>query len=313
VKDKFTIIFMGTPDFAVPSLQSLFQEGYDIALVVTQPDRPKGRGRKLVAPPVKTKALELNLEVLQPATLKSQEFTDLIKHIQPDYLVVIAFGHLLSGKILQVPKFGAINIHASLLPKYRGPAPIQWAIINGDSQTGVTTMFMDEGMDTGNVLLTKTEPILPEDTAATLHDRLANCGADLLIKTLKHLAAQKLKPIVQDHNKATYAPLLKKQDGHINWQKPAEELEPFIRGMTPWPGAFTFHNEIRLKLFNAAPIPESVSEAPGTILKTFPDELRVATGKGVLSITEIQSPSGKRLHVADFLRGYKLPPGSILT
>ena len=313
MKDKFTIIFMGTPDFAVPSLQALFQEGYDIALVVTQPDRPKGRGRKLVAPPVKTKALELNLEVLQPATLKSQEFTELIKHIQPDYLVVIAFGHILSGKILQVPKFGAINIHASLLPKYRGPAPIQWAIINGDSQTGVTTMFMDEGMDTGNVLLTKTEPILPEDTAATLHDRLANCGADLLIKTLKHLAAQKLKPIVQDHSKATYAPLLKKQDGHINWQKPAEELEPFIRGMTPWPGAFTFHNEIQLKIFKAAPIAERVSEAPGTILKAFPDELRVATGTGALSIIEIQSPSGKRLGVADFLRGYQLPTGIILT
>ncbi|MGD9042829.1 MAG: methionyl-tRNA formyltransferase, partial [Desulfobacterales bacterium] len=300
-------------DFAVPSLQALFQEGYDIALVVTQPDRPKGRGRKLVAPAVKTKALELNLEILQPATLKSQEFTDLIRHIEPDYLVVIAFGHILSGRILQVPKFGAINIHASLLPKYRGPAPIQWAIINGDSQTGVTTMFMDEGMDTGNVLLAKTEPILPEDTAATLHDRLADCGAELLIKTLKHLAAQKLKPIVQDHNKATYAPLLKKQDGHINWHKPAEELEPFIRGMTPWPGAFTFHNETRLKILKAAPIAERVSEAPGTILKAFPDELRVATGTGALSIIEIQGPSGKRLGVADFLRGYQLPTGSILT
>jgi methionyl-tRNA formyltransferase len=212
-----------------------------------------------------------------------------------------------------VPKFGAINIHASLLPKYRGPAPIQWAIINGDSQTGVTTMFMDEGMDTGNVLLAKTEPILPEDTAATLHDRLADCGAELLIKTLKHLAAQKLKPIVQDHNKATYAPLLKKQDGHINWHKPAEELEPFIRGMTPWPGAFTFHNETRLKILKAAPIAERVSEAPGTILKAFPDELRVATGTGALSIIEIQGPSGKRLGVADFLRGYQLPTGSILT
>ena len=174
MKDKFTIIFMGTPDFAVPSLHLLSQEGYDIALVVTQPDRPKGRGRKLVAPPVKVKALGLNLEVLQPSTLKSQEFRDQIKRIQPDFLIVIAFGHILSEKILQLPKFGAINIHASLLPKYRGPAPIQWAIINGDSQTGVTTMFMDKGMDTGNMLLTKKEPILREDTAASLHDRLAN-------------------------------------------------------------------------------------------------------------------------------------------
>ena len=312
MKDKFTIIFMGTPDFAVPTLHLLSQKGYDVALVVTQPDRPKGRGRKLVPPPVKVKALELNLEVTQPSTLKSKEFTDQIIRIQPDFLVVIAFGHILSEKILQLPKFGAINIHASLLPEYRGPAPIQWAIINGDSQTGITTMFMDKGMDTGNVLLTEKEPILPEDTAATLHDRLANSGADLLIRTLKDYAAHKLKPIVQDHSKATYAPLLKKQDGHINWQRPAEELEPFIRGMTPWPGAFTFHNETRLKIFKAAPIPENISEAAGTILKAFPDELRVATGRGALSILEIQGPSGKRLDVADFLRGYPLPPGAIL-
>jgi methionyl-tRNA formyltransferase len=313
LKDKFTIIFMGTPDFAVPSLHLLCQEGYDVALVVTQPDRPKGRGRKREPPPVKVKALDLNLEVMQPSTLKSQEFTDQIKRIQPDFLVVIAFGHILSEKILQLPKCGAINIHASLLPKYRGPAPIQWAIINGDSQTGVTTMFMDKGMDTGNVLLTKKEPILPEDTAATLHDRLANSGADLLIKTLKDYGAHKLNPVAQDHSKATYAPLLKKEDGHINWKRPAEELEPFVRGMTPWPGAFTFHNETRLKIFKASPIPESIPDAPGTILKAFPDELRVATGKGALSILEIQGPSGKRLGVADFLRGYKLPPGSILT
>ena len=312
MKDKFTIIFLGTPDFAVPTLHLLSQKGYDVALVVTQPDRPKGRGRKLVPPPVKVKALELNLEVTQPSTLKSKEFTDQIKRIQPDFLVVIAFGHILSEKILQLPKFGAINIHASLLPEYRGPAPIQWAIINGDSQTGITTMFMDKGMDTGNVLLTEKEPILPEDTAATLHDRLANSGADLLIRTLKDYAAHKLKPIVQDHSKATYAPLLKKQDGHIDWQRPAEELEPFIRGMTPWPGAFTFHNETRLKIFKAAPIPENISEAAGTILKAFPDELRVATGRGALSILEIQGPSGKRLGVADFLRGYPLPPGAIL-
>jgi methionyl-tRNA formyltransferase len=313
VKKKFTIIFMGTPDFAVPALDLLSQEDYEIALVVTQPDRPKGRGRKLVPPPVKVKALELNLEVSQPSTLKSDKFTDQIKSIQPDFFVVIAFGHILSEKMLQFPKFGAINIHASLLPKYRGPAPIQWAIINAEPHTGVTTMFMDKGMDTGNILLTKKEPILPEDTAATLHHRLANAGAELLIKTLKDFASKKIKPTLQDHSKATYAPLLKKQDGHINWQRPAEKLEPFIRGMTPWPGAFTFHNEKRLKIIKAAPISESVSEAAGTILKAFPDELRVATGKGALSILEIQGPSGKRLGIADFLRGYRLPTGTILT
>jgi methionyl-tRNA formyltransferase len=313
VKKKFTIIFMGTPDFAVPSLDLLSQEDYEIALVVTQPDRPKGRGRKLVPPAVKVKALALNIEVSQPSTLKSDKFADQIKSLQPDFFVVIAFGQILSEKVLQLPKFGAINIHASLLPKYRGPAPIQWAIINGESYTGVTTMFMDKGMDTGNILLTKKEPILPEDTAATLQDRMAKAGAELLIKTLKYFVANKIKSRPQDHSKATYAPLLKKQDGHINWQRPAEKLESFIRGMTPWPGAFTFHNEKRLKIIKAAPILEGVSEAAGTILKTFPDELRVATGKGALSILEIQGPSGKRLGIAEFLRGYRLPAGTILT
>lgn len=304
---------MGTPDFAVPSLELLCRENYEVTLVVTQPDRPKGRGRKRVPSPVKAKALALNLQVSQPATLKSDKFENQLKSLQPDFLVVVAFGHILSQRILQVPKFGAINIHASLLPKYRGPAPIQWAIMNAEPYTGVTSMFMDTGMDTGHILLTQREPILPEDTASTLHDRMANAGAELLIKTLKDLAAKKIQPIPQDHSQATYAPLLKKQDGHINWQRPAEKLEPFIRGMTPWPGAFTFHNEKRLKIMKAAPISETVTEAPGTILEAFPDELRVATGKGTLSILEIQGPSGKRLEIAEFLRGYRLPAGTILT
>ncbi len=303
---------MGTPDFAVPSLQALIQNGYDVALVITQPDRRKGRGRQLTAPPVKIKALELNLKLLQPAKLNEQKFLGQIRRIQPDYLIVIAYGHILSEKILQLPTSGAINVHASLLPKYRGPAPIQWAILNGAAQTGVTTMYMDKGLDTGDILLSRAEPILPEDTAATLHDRLAQTGADLLIKTLGGLAAGKITPRQQDHSQATYAPLLKKQDGRIDWQRPAQELETFIRGMTPWPGAFTFHNESRLKIFKAAPITEHVSEPAGTVLKTFPGELAVATGKGVLSILEIQGSSGKRLAIADFLRGYTLSPGALL-
>ncbi|MGD2187707.1 MAG: methionyl-tRNA formyltransferase [Desulfobacterales bacterium] len=313
MKKKFTIIFMGTPDFAVPTLDLLSQEDYRVALVVTQPDRPKGRGRKPVPPPVKKKALALNLNISQPSTLKSDEFASQIKNLQPDFIVVIAFGRILSEKILQLPKFGTINVHASLLPKYRGPAPIQWAIINGESHTGITTMLMDKGMDTGNILLAKEEPIYPEDTAATLHDRLAVVGAELLIKTLKDFTANKIKPNPQDHSKATYAPMLKKQDGHINWQRPAVNLEAFIRGMTPWPGAFTFHNEKRLKIIQAAPISESITEPAGKVLRAFPDELRVATGKGALSILEIQGPSGKRLGIADFLRGYRLPPGTVLS
>jgi len=312
VKDKYSIIFMGTPDFAVPTLQALVQNDYDVALVVTQPDRPKGRGRQPAAPPVKLKALELNLDILQPEILKNGKFIDQIRHIQPDFLVVIAFGHILTEGILQLPKFGAINIHASLLPKYRGPAPIQWALINGERQTGVTTMLMDKGLDTGDILLARKEPIYAEDTSGVLHDRLALSSADLLIKTLEGYASRKIKPIAQDHSQATYAPMLKKQDGHIDWQKSAEELQYFIRGMTPWPGAFAYHNQNRLKVLRGAPVSAKVSEPPGTIIPGFADELRVATGKNALSIIEIQGPSGKRLAIADFLRGYPLPPGTIL-
>jgi len=303
---------MGTPDFAVPALQALIQNGYDVPLVVTQPDRPKGRGRKLVAPPVKLKALELDLELLQPATLRDEKFRDQIRRLQPDFFVVLAFGHILSENILQLPRVGTINIHASLLPKYRGPAPIQWAIINGESETGITSMLMDTGVDTGDILLSQKEPIFPDDTAATLHDRLAIRGAELLSKTLQSYASDNIVPIPQDHSKATYAPLLKKQDGHIRWQKPAEELAAFIRGMTPWPGAFSFHDKNRLKILKAAPLTENPKQPPGTILKTFPDELCVATTKGALSIVEIQGPSGKRLPIADFLRGYQLPAGTLL-
>jgi len=312
VKAPFTIIFMGTPDFAVPALQALIQNGYDVPLVVTQPDRPKGRGRKRVAPPVKIKALELDLKVLQPSTLRDKQFSEQIRQLQPDFFVVLAFGHILSENLLQMPRLGTINIHASLLPKYRGPAPIQWAIINGESETGITTMLMDKGVDTGDILLSQKEPIFPEDTAAALHDRLSVCGADLLVKTLQGYASENIKSIPQDHSKATYAPLLKKQDGHIRWQKPADELDTFIRGMTPWPGAFTFHNKNRLKILKAAVITENLTQPAGTILKTFPDELCVATTRGVLSILEIQGPSGKRLPIADFLRGYQLPAGTLL-
>lgn len=312
MKDKYSIIFMGTPGFAVPALQALVQNGYDVALVVTRPDRPKGRGRQLAAPPVKVKAAELNLEIVQPAMLKDERFIDQIRHIQPDFLVVIAFGHILAEKILQVPKFGAINIHASLLPKYRGPAPIQWAIIHGERQTGVTTMLMDKGLDTGDILLARAEPVFADDTSADLQNRLALRGADLLIQTLEGYASNKIKLIPQDHSQATYTRLLKKEDGHIEWQKTAEQLHCFIRGMTPWPGAFTYHNQNRLKVLKAALVLENVSEPAGTILAGFSNELRVATGKDALSILEIQGPSGKHLAIADFLRGYPLPPGSIL-
>ncbi|MBC8430507.1 MAG: methionyl-tRNA formyltransferase [Desulfobacterales bacterium] len=313
MKSGIKIIFMGTPDFAVPALQALHKNNNNIALVITPPDRPKGRGRKVTPPPVKTVALKLGYDVVQPVSLKTGEFENLMKRQKPDMIIVVAFGQILSKNILEIPKLATINVHASLLPKYRGSAPIQWAVINGAKETGVTTMLMDEGMDTGDILLSSKTEITLNDTAGSLHDRLADLGADLLIQTLKTIENKGLNPTPQDHARATYAPLLKKNDGHLNWQMPAESLDTFIRGMTPWPGAFTFHMDKRLKIFKAGPIPMEVDELPGTVIKGFPDELRVSTGRGALSILEIQGASGKRLLTKDFLRGYNIAPGDVLT
>jgi len=312
VKKRFRIIFLGTPGFSVPALEALHANNQDVVMVVTQPDRPKGRGRKMTPSPVKVTASNFGYEVIQPASIKTREFVDRIKRCNPDFLIVIAFGRILPENILELPRIGPINIHASLLPKYRGPAPIQWAIINGENETGVCTMFMDKGMDTGDILLSTKVSIRPDDTAGTLHDRLSLKSADVLIDTLKDFAEEKVTPIPQDHSLASYAPMLSKDDGHIDWNKPAESLEPFIRGVTPWPGAYTFHGDTRFKIFKSKPITMEISAPPGTVLKGFPDELRVAAGNGVLCIEEIQGPSGKRLLIKDFLRGCNIPVGTIL-
>lgn len=303
---------MGTPDFAVPALDALAQSAHQIVLVLTQPDRPRGRGRKLAAAPVKRVAEHHRYPVFQPESVKNGKALKQIEAAQADFLVVIAFGHVLPPAILDIPKFGAINCHASLLPKYRGPAPIQWAVINGEEETGVTTMMMNRGLDTGDILMMAKEPIGPEDTAGTLHDRLAVTAADLLIATLKGFADNTLKPVEQDSDQATYAPLLRKSDGRISWRKPAVAIESFIRGVTPWPGAFTFHGGKRIKIFKSRPVDTRTDQQPGTVLESFPDELRVATGNGALSIQELQGASGKRLAVEDFLRGYPLSPGEQL-
>ena len=308
----YNIIFLGTPEFAVPTLKAIHASNHHISLVVTQPDRPKGRGRKVVPSSVKQKAIDLGYTVLQPASIKKKEFVEAITRAKPDFLIVVAYGRILPITILQLPKLGTINLHASLLPKYRGPAPIQWAIINGETVTGVTTMLMDEGLDTGDILLAVEEKISPVDTSATLHDRLAELGANLLVDTLNHYSKGQIRPVQQDLNQASQAPLLKKSDGHIAWDAPAEKISAFIRGMTPWPGAFTFHQGKRFKIFNAKSVRADVSQAPGTVIKGFADELRVATARGALSVLEIQGASGKRLMIADFLRGYRMPPGTIL-
>jgi len=307
------IIFMGTPDFSVPALNILPLKGYDVAWVVTQPDRPKGRGRKLTSPPVKASALALGLPVVQPQTIQDPSFIHQVRALEPDLFVVVALGQILSQVLLDIPPLGTINIHGSLLPAYRGPAPIQWALINNEQETGITTMLMDKGLDTGDILMTASTRITSDDTSATVHDRLADMGAELLIKTIEGFAAQTIVPRPQDHARATYAPLLKKSDGRIDWNKPAQLIEAFIRGMTPWPGAFTFRDNKRLKIFRAQARPQETTQAPGTVIQGFSDELRIATAQGALSICEIQGASGKRLDIKDFVRGHTIAPGSVFS
>jgi methionyl-tRNA formyltransferase len=305
-----SIIYMGTPDFAVPTFHALHRSPYDLKLVVTQPDRPKGRGRRLAPPPVKQAAQSLGYDVRQPDDIRDPGFMDLLKSIAPDFLVVVAFGRILPASVLGIPRRGAVNVHASLLPRYRGPAPIQWAIIRGEPRTGVTTMLMDVGVDTGDILLRAATPVGPEDTAATLHDRLAAMGADLLVETISGVCSGDVLPCAQNHAQATFAPMLKKEDGRIQWEQPALSIDARIRAMTPWPGAYCFFDGKRYKIHRARPISGVSISPPGTVVPGFPDELRIATGDGVLSILEIQGESGKRLPVSRFLRGNPIAPGA---
>ncbi|MFZ1983679.1 MAG: methionyl-tRNA formyltransferase [Desulfatitalea sp.] len=309
-----SVVFMGTPDFAVPPLLALHAAGFRIPLVVTQPDRPKGRGRGLSAPPVKEAAQRLGYTVAQPLKVREPDFVACLQAVAPDFLVVVAFGQILPLNVLRIPKIGPINIHASLLPKYRGPAPIQWAMIRGERQTGVTTMLMDTGVDTGDILQQVTTDIRTDENADQLHCRLANMGAGLVVETLNRLRQGTVFPRAQKHDDATYAPLLKKEDGRIPWAQPAGRLDAFVRAMTPWPGAFCFWGDKRLKIILAHPINEVAHQTvPGTVVAGFPDELRVTAGQGVLLIEQIQGDSGKRMAVKEFLRGHPLPPGTVLT
>jgi methionyl-tRNA formyltransferase len=303
---------MGTPDFAVPTLKALHDSHHDVLAVVTKPDRPKGRGRPVKASAVKQAAEGFGCRVLQPARIKEQPLLEDIIALEPDLFVVVAYGHILPGSVLAIPRLGAINIHASLLPKYRGPAPIQWAIINRESETGVTTMWMDEGMDTGDLLMSAKVCIGEEETAESLQARLAEMGAILLIQTLEQLASGTISGTRQEESEASYAPFLRKEDGRMDWPRDARSLDAFVRGMNPWPGAFTALFDKRLKVFRCKIARKDSRERPGTVLEGFPGEIDVATGHGVLSLTEVQLESGKRLPVEVFLRGCPVPPGTIL-
>jgi methionyl-tRNA formyltransferase len=311
VQPFFKVVFMGTPQFAVPTLNALHESRHEIAAVVTQPDRPKGRGRKVAPPPVKERALALGYSVHQPESVKSKKVYQTLSDLDPDVFVVVAFGQIIPKRLLLLPKRCAVNLHASLLPKYRGPAPIQWAIINGDKETGVTSMCMDEGTDTGDIFLSEKVGIAATDTSATLHDKLSRAGARLMIETLDGLANGSIRSTPQDSSRASYAPLLSKKNGHIDWKRPAIELANLIRGLTPWPGAFTFCGDMRLKILKADPMDIETDQPPGTVLSAFPGELRIATGKGALLIQEIQGTSGKCLETKDFLCGCSIEPGSV--
>jgi len=310
--DSYRIVFMGTPDFSVPTLKALHTSKHELIAAVTNPDRPKGRGRSLIASPVKETSMAMGHLVLQPKRVKEESFVEKLASLEPDLFVVVAFGQILSTAVLSIPRLGAINIHASLLPKYRGPAPIQWAVINGENTTGVTTMWMDEGMDTGDVLLKKAIPIEPTDTADSIHDSLAQEGADLLMATLSELAAGTLSRTPQDHSRATIAPMLKKKDGLIDWSKDARALDCFVRGMHPWPGAFTFFGGKRLKILAAEAVERAAQEKPGTVLDGFIGDVDVATGAGVLRLKKVHLESGKCLPIKEFLMGYQVPPGTCL-
>jgi len=303
-------VFMGTPEFALATLEGLLDSGLNLVGVYTQPDRPSGRGKKLTPPPVKLLAESRGLPVFQPQKLRLPEVVAELRDLAPDLIVVVAYGQILPKSVLDIPKYGCINVHASLLPAYRGAAPINKAIVDGQAQTGITTMLMDVGLDTGDMLVKKATAIGPFETAGELHDRLALLGRAAMEETLRQLCAGTLCPEKQDDTLSCYAPMLKKEDGLIDWRRSAEQIHNQVRGLDPWPGAFTQLDGEVLKI--AGTVPEAGSGEPGTVVAAGPEGVRVACGSGVLRIGELQLPGKKRLAAGEFLRGRPLPVGTLL-
>jgi methionyl-tRNA formyltransferase len=305
-------VFMGTPEFALPTLEGLFAFGLPVIGVYTQPDRPSGRGKQLTPSPVKRLAMDHGLPVCQPLKLRLPEVVEELRALAPDLIVVVAFGQILPKSVLDIPQYGCINVHASLLPKYRGAAPINKAILDGETETGVTTMVMDVGLDTGDMLVKRATPIGPEETAGNLHDRLAILGREAMNETLERLCAGTLVREKQDDALSCYAPMLKKEDGRLDWTRPAAALHNQVRGLDPWPGAYTMLHGEPLKLARTRPLDETHNSAPGTVLGADAVGVRIACGSGVLSVGELQLPGRKRLPAADFLRGCPLPAGTVV-
>ena len=323
------VVFMGTPDFAVGALEAIIEAGHQVAAVVTQPDKPKGRGKEVQMTPVKACAQKYGIPVFQPVKIKEPEPVETLRSYQADIFVVAAFGQILSEEILTMPKYGCVNIHASLLPKYRGAGPIQWAIINGEKITGVTIMQMDKGVDTGDMLLKAEVAIASDETADTLHDKLAAAGARLIVEALAKIEAGDVTPVKQNDEDACHAKMLHKSMGKIDWQMEAEKLDCLIRGLISWPGAFTLFREKTLKIWQEKVVSEQEltaleeltgqspdgfvrNEPPGTVVLVQKDALYVQTGDGILRLTEVQPEGKRRMAVKDFLLGYPIKAGERL-
>lgn len=308
------VIFMGTPDFSVGTLEALIEAGHEVVLAVTQPDKPKGRGKEMQFTPVKECARKHNIPVFQPSKVREPACIEELRKYEADIMVVVAFGQILPKEILEMVPYGCVNVHASLLPKYRGAAPIQWSIINGETVTGVTTMQMNEGLDTGDMLLKVEVPIEEKETGGSLHDKLSLAGAKLCVDTLDGLQRGDITPIPQEDSTTSYAKMLDKQLGNIDWTKRAVEIERLIRGLTPWPSAYTNWNGKVMKIWDAKVSAdcESMKQVPGTIIKVDKHSFSVQTGEGALEIRELQIPGKKRMEADAFLRGYQVQTGTLL-
>ena len=319
------IVFMGTPDFSVPALKALVEAGHQVIAVVTQPDKPKGRGKEVQMTPVKIQAMEYGIPVYQPAKVREASFVEVLQGMEADVYVVIAFGQILPKAVLELPKYGCINIHASLLPKYRGAAPIQWCVIDGERETGITTMMMDVGLDTGDMLEKAVIPIEEKETGGSLHDKLSMAGGDLILSTLKKLEEGTLVRTPQTDEGTCYAKMLTKSLGDIDWNQGAVSIERLIRGLNPWPSAYTMWNGKTIKIWAAdviagreaadflseSGVPAETGTAPGTVVCSDKRGLVVCTGGGLLSIRELQMEGKKRMDTPAFLRGYPIPAGDV--
>ena len=306
------VIFMGTPDFAVGTLEEIIKAGHEVVLVVTQPDKPKGRGNAMQFPPVKECAVAHNIPVFQPKKIREAEHVEYLRTFEPDIIVVAAFGQILPKSILDMPKFGCINVHASLLPKYRGAAPIQWAVINGDEVTGVTIMRMDVGLDTGDMIAKREVAIAEDETGGSLFDKLAEIGAKLCVETMETIEAGKAEYIPQNHEEATHVSMINKELGLIDWSKSAMELEHLVRGLNPWPSAFTKLDGKTFKIWKAKVLSKNTQNEPGCVISVTKNSMEVQTGEGVLSLLEVQLEGKKRMQIDAFLRGYSVNQGSCL-